>query len=695
MLYPYNYFHFYTTNNGNNSNYKWNNTDIDNMFDELIPTTTSIHNLTDHIPVEMITTELEDQQEHTQSTNNTFIDSETLDGATSSSTPTQSPMAVEPIIEYNGQYYNYMPQCAIKFTELDYAIAFIKELRDHSSALRKNLHLIIEYYLVHNITLLFTDHDDSVNDTLYDYIRDDGYLSVEYINNTSSLKIVDWNQTFEDEIPSLSMNKSEYPYSIELNSISYYLGNISLPIPITESPTMSPTPPSNCYDKSHQIDHGTIWEKSECYSVYCNDGNKFIDDRYCGDQCYSNGNYSSINIDVMDSEKTIISNSTCCKDCPSANDHCTKQTSCGSCIGSDKTCTWLGDHCSAVCDGEYCWNNGDCPAILKMYIHVTGLTMAQVNDNQVLLNHAIAESLYITENLIEDSLATKAPNGDKIELKKSISVTQNDEQRIPDILVNQNNEYLVTLNEQVKIAFEKVTSRIEILDVQYGGIEGEHHGSSWSSSISDDIWLANDSLMILSVCGALIFLTILALCYRYPIFSYCCCCVPIPLRRQMRNFTRNHCCSCCQRFSFGVLYDDDISDLIKRRREERMTNLQLRNGIEEQHHLNIDQDEQDNDNDIINIDNNDTKEEEYLEFKENRPHRKKRKKKKKKRKKKKKKKRDNNTNIIEENETINGDIMEQNNEIQMGDLRNNVMLYDNHDHDLIEEDETNTNFVMQ
>ena len=53
----------------------------------------------------------------------------------------------------------------------------------------------------------------------------------------------------------------------------------------------------------------------------------------------------------------------------------------------------------------------------------------------------------------------------------------------------------------------------------------------------------------------------------------------------MREFTKDRCCECCQRFNFGVLYEDDMSDLIRRRMEERRRNLQIRNEIMEQQRI--------------------------------------------------------------------------------------------------------------
>ena len=107
-------------------------------------------------------------------------DSNEDDEETEETSPTPSPIqSLDPIIEYDGYYYNYMPQCALSFGSFDDAIAFITDFRNHSSEMRRNLHNIIEYYLVHNITLLFAttmDNDATNNETLYDYIQDNGYL---------------------------------------------------------------------------------------------------------------------------------------------------------------------------------------------------------------------------------------------------------------------------------------------------------------------------------------------------------------------------------------------------------------------------------------------------------------------------------------------------------------------------------------
>ena len=53
---------------------------------------------------------------------------------------------------------------------------------------------------------------------------------------------------------------------------------------------------------------------------------------------------------------------------------------------------------------------------------------------------------------------------------------------------------------------------------------------------------------------------------------------------------------------------------------------------------------------------------------------------------------------MERNNEINHNESNTQQMIQMSNLRNknkNIMLYDNPDHDLIEEDETNANFVMK
>merc|ERR1712228_482369 len=163
-------------------------------------------------------------------------------------------------------------------------------------------------------------------------------------------------------------------------------------------------------------------------------------------------------------------------------------------------------------------------------------------------------------------------------------------------------------------------------------------------------------------CGVLVILTISILCLKYPVFSYCCCCLPIKIRRKMRDYCRNECCGFCDRFSFGVLYDDNIAELMKRKRQERRRNLQLRNELmEEQHHLNA------TDNDEV-----DEKEEKYQKI-EKKQHKKIKKRKKRKKKKKEK--------------SIRGDAIEQNEQIAM--TEKNKMLYHDPNRDVLEENESN------
>merc|ERR1719361_254659 len=108
------------------------------------------------------------------------------------------------------------------------------------------------------------------------------------------------------------------------------------------------------------------------------------------------------------------------------------------------------------------------------------------------------------------------------------------------------------------------------------------------TTMENGIWTVGPrAMLIVFGCGAMIMVTLLALCWRYPILSYCCCCLPVTIRRKMREFSKDRCCDCCQRFNFGVVYDDDMSDLIRRRMEERRRNLQIRNDIMEQQRLQL------------------------------------------------------------------------------------------------------------
>ena len=185
---------------------------------------------------------------------------------------------------------------------------------------------------------------------------------------------------------------------------------------------------------------------------------------------------------------TVIS--VCCVDCSEDNDDCPKQSDCASCLGSERTCNWNGDHCSAFCVySEFCWSQtlddnkngdetGECPELLILRLHIVGVSMEELEANQNLINHAIAESLDITENLIKDYFVTDTPGSNKVETKKGISLPPNDNGKIQTML--EETSFKKRLNTELLSAFEDIPAiqgRIEVWDVEIGGMDGQTEDS--------------------------------------------------------------------------------------------------------------------------------------------------------------------------------------------------------------------------
>eukprot|EP01084_Bolivina_argentea_P207711 354347_1 len=434
ILYPYNYTNYYLFNNTNNT------LNIDQLFNTILPHMNETYNTFNNTDIVnssiLFSTEF-----------NNFSSFSNIPSISPSMEPTQTPIVMDSMNEYDGNYYNYIPQCTISFDNKQTAIQFIIDFRNHSNILRHNLHRIFTYYLRNNMSILLST--DDINETLYQYTQENGHLYVEYINNSQILHLDEsmtdsWNNSTQIVSNSnsyeLLLNKSLY--SIKLNSFSYYFGNISHPLTTTLSPTKSPTKPRNCWFDGELILHNTSYYENECYFVECNNGKININDKYCDAKCYN---------------KTLNNTNNCCitpdgEHCDEDNDDCGRQSSCLSCVNNnDRQCSWIGNHCSAVCVGLYCWNNGQCPKIIIIRLHIFGITIEELNIYSGLLNHAIAQSLDITENLIKNYYPIQTPNIEIIEIKKTISLTKNDENRIPNILSAQpNDKYVKILNNKTK-----------------------------------------------------------------------------------------------------------------------------------------------------------------------------------------------------------------------------------------------------
>ena len=103
------------------------------------------------------------------------------------------------------------------------------------------------------------------------------------------------------------------------------------------------------------------------------------------DKLQSMINIVALSVTISQVVKTAANVSICCVNCGEDNklnaralshilirvlsisySDCPKQLECEDCVGveDDRICSWGGDHCSAVCVGEYCWDNGKCPHIL-------------------------------------------------------------------------------------------------------------------------------------------------------------------------------------------------------------------------------------------------------------------------------------------------------------------------------------------
>ena len=83
-----------------------------------------------------------------------------------------------------------------------------------------------------------------------------------------------------------------------------------------------------------------------------------------------------------------------------------------------------------------------------------------------------------------------------MESKKAISLPPNDGNRIVGLLEEESPEFMSALNHQLKNAFGDnpgLQSRIEIVDVEHGGFEGEKEQSGGGTSVDGVSWLGLNS----------------------------------------------------------------------------------------------------------------------------------------------------------------------------------------------------------